>query len=475
MGQRAGTEGAQVNEDTLAPVVLAGRNRVRAPDLVIRAQRVLLADGIGPAAILIRHGVITGIEDIDWDGPTVRDDRLSDGQVLIPGLVDTHVHINEPGRTDWEGFDTATASAIAGGVTTLVDMPLNSLPPTLTREALMIKRKAARGRCRADVGFWGGATPTNLDQLADLLQAGVFGVKCFLQDSGVPEFPPLSPAELRRAAEIVAAVDGLLLVHAEDSGVLHTSPIPHGASYQAFLASRPVSAETAAIAGVIEVSRATGCRMHVVHLSSGAGAELIRQAKADGVEITAETCPHYLTISADDVPDGAPQFKCCPPIRGRADTEALWAALDDGTIDIVVTDHSPSTPELKLLEVGDLGLAWGGIASLQFGLGAVWHEARHRGFDLADVVRWMASGPADLVGLAGKGRIEVGADADLVALADQAEYRVTRESIRFRHPITPYLGRELTGTAATVWLRGTRLAPDMIAGRLLAPGDVRPS
>ncbi|MTD15595.1 allantoinase AllB [Nakamurella sp. YIM 132087] len=454
--------------------VLAHRNRFRAPQLVIRAARAMI-DGVErPAAILVRNGVVVGIEEPGWSGPAATEYVLAPDEILIPGLVDSHVHINEPGRTEWEGFDTATAAAAAGGVTTVIDMPLNSLPPTLTRSALAEKRRAARGRCRVDVGFWGGATPTNLDELPDLFAAGVFGVKCFLQDSGVPEFPPLSDVELRTAARTIAGIGGLFLVHAEDHDVLHTSPTPQGRSYAAFVDSRPDTAEAAAVARVIEASRATGCRVHVVHLSSAAGAELIRQAKADGVPITTETCPHYLTFSAETIPDGAPQYKCCPPIRGRQDTDALWEALADGTIDIVVTDHSPSTPELKLLDVGDLGLAWGGIASLQFGFGAVWAEAQRRGIDLATVLGWMSRGPADLVGLSHKGRIEVGADADLVALADGERYTVEPSIIRHRHPVTPYLGAELAGRVRRTWLRGTALEPDMVAGRLVAPGDHRP-
>jgi allantoinase len=341
------------------------------------------------------------------------------------------------------------------------------LPPTLTAAALAVKKKAARGRCHVDVGFWGGVVPTNLADLPDLFAAGVFGVKCFLQDSGVPEFPPLSSVELREAMEIIVGLDGLLLVHAEDPDVLQVSPTPHGRSYSAFVDSRPDTAEATAIATVIEASAATGCRAHIVHLSSAAGAALVRQAKAEGVRVTAETCPHYLTLAAETIPDGAPQYKCCPPIRGSADQDALWAALADGTIDIVVTDHSPSTPALKLLEVGDLGLAWGGIASLQFGFAAVLAEAARRGIELSKVLQWMASGPADLAGLTWKGRIAVGADADLVALADGETFTVTAASIKHRHPVTPYLGRELRGVVRTRWLRGTALTDDMVAGQLL--------
>ena len=439
------------------------------PELVIRAPRALISGETVAAAVVIRTGRIIGIETLDWAGTRAREITLADDEILIPGLVDTHVHINEPGRTEWEGFDTATAAAATAGVTTLIDMPLNSLPPTLDAEALRRKRSAAQGRCRVDVGFWGGAVPTNLADLPGLFDAGVFGVKCFLQDSGVPEFPPLSGPELTRSMQAIAGLGGLLLVHAEDPEVLHTAPTPRGPSYSAFVDSRPAGAETSAVARVIEISRLTGCRVHIVHLSSAAGAELIRAAKTDGVPITSETCPHYLTLAAETIPDGAPQYKCCPPIRGAADADGLWAALADGTIDIVVTDHSPSTPELKLLDVGDLGLAWGGIAGLQFGFAAVWAAAADRGVDLATVLRWMSSGPADLAALPRKGRIEIGADADLVALADDERFTVTAERIRHRHPVTPYLGRELRGVARRVWLRGTELTDDVVAGRLLRP------
>jgi len=442
--------------------------RTRPVDLVIHAPRAIIDGQEQSATILVRMGRIVGIEPLGAAPPSKFVATLHDDEVLIPGLVDTHVHINEPGRTEWEGFDSATRAAVAAGVTTLIDMPLNSLPPTLTAQALAAKRVAARGRCRVDVGFWGGSVPTNLDDLPELFAAGVFGVKCFLQDSGVPEFPPLTTGEMRAAMRVIAGVGGLLLVHAEDPGVLHTAPVPQGPSYAAFVDSRPAEAETGAIAACIEAAAVTRCRVHIVHLSSASGVALIRRAKAKGIPITAETCPHYLTLAAETIPDGSPQFKCCPPIRGRADQEALWEGLADGTIDIVVTDHSPSTPELKLIEVGDLGLAWGGIASLQFGFAAVWAEARRRGIPLATVIEWMSLGPAELAGLEHKGRIEIGADADLVVLAEDETFVVTEDMIKHRYPITPYLGRELAGVVRTRWLRGSELTDEMVAGRLLS-------
>ncbi|MET0864220.1 MAG: allantoinase AllB [Nakamurella sp.] len=448
--------------DTMAPT-----SRTRPVDLVIHANRAIIDGREQSASLLIRMGRIVGIEPYGTSVPSRFVATLEPNEVLIPGLVDTHVHINEPGRTEWEGFDSATRAAAAAGVTTLIDMPLNSLPPTLTAQALAAKKVAARGRCRVDVGFWGGSVPTNLDDLPELFAAGVFGVKCFLQDSGVPEFPPLTVAEMRSAMRVIAGVGGLMLVHAEDPGVLHTAPVPQGPSYLAFVDSRPAEAETGAIASCIEAAAITRCRTHIVHLSSAGGVELIRRAKANGVPITAETCPHYLTLAAETIPDGAPQFKCCPPIRGKADQDALWAGLADGTIDIVVSDHSPSTPELKLLDVGDLGLAWGGIASVQFGFAAVWQEANRRGIPLTTVIEWMSRGPAELAGLEHKGRIEIGADADLVALADDETFLVTPEIIKHKHPITPYLGHELRGVVRARWLRGSELTDEMVAGKLL--------
>ena len=445
----------------------------RPVDMVIHASRTIIDGQEQSASLQVRLGRIVGIEPYGTAPPSRFVATLEPDEVLIPGLVDTHVHINEPGRTEWEGFDSATRAAAAAGVTTLIDMPLNSLPPTLTAKALAAKKVAARGRCRVDVGFWGGSVPTNLDDLPELFAAGVFGVKCFLQDSGVPEFPPLTTGEMRSAMRVIAGVGGLMLVHAEDPAVLRTAPVPRGPSYQAFVESRPAEAETGAISACIEAAEITRCRTHIVHLSSAGGVALIRRAKANGVPITAETCPHYLTLSAETIPDGSPQYKCCPPIRGRADQEALWEGLADGTIDVVVSDHSPSTPELKLLEVGDLGLAWGGIASVQFGFAAVWQEANRRGIPLTTVIEWMSRGPAELAGLEDKGRIEIGADADLVVLADGETFTVTTDLIKHRHPITPYLGHELRGVVRTRWLRGTELTDDMVVGRLLTHDTFR--
>jgi allantoinase len=425
---------------------------------------VTVADGriasVGP-----RDRAVTGAEVVE----------LGDDVVLLPGLVDTHVHVNEPGRTEWEGFATATRAAAAGGVTTVVDMPLNSLPPTLDPDALAVKQAAARGQCHVDVGFWGGAVPGNLGRLRPLLDAGVMGVKCFLPDSGVAEFPALEGDGLLRAAEELAAADGLLLVHAEDPTVLAAAPEPRGPSYDGFLASRPAVAEDTAIARVVDAARRTGARAHVVHLSSASALPTIAAAKAEGVRLTVETCPHYLVLRAEDVPDGATPYKCCPPVRGEANREALWAGLADGTIDLVVSDHSPCTADLKALDTGDFGTAWGGISSLQLGLPLVWTEARRRGHDLADVVHWMATGPAALVGLTTKGVLAPGAAADLVAFAPDDELVVDPERLHHRNPVSPYAGARLTGVVRTTWLAGRVVDPDgggtAPRGRLLARGE----
>jgi allantoinase len=391
--------------------------------------------------------------------------------VLLPGLVDSHVHVNEPGRTEWEGFATATRAAAAGGVTTIVDMPLNSIPPTTDVAALEVKRKSAESQCFVDVGFWGGAVPGNLEELRALHDAGVFGFKCFLLDSGVDEFPPLPPASLDAYLATLRGFGGLMVVHAEDAQAIDRAPSPHGPRYLDFLASRPRTAENLAVARVVEAARATGGRAHIVHLSSSDALATLAGARRQGVRVTAETCPHYLALFAEEIPDGATQFKCCPPVREAANRELLWRGLADGAIDCVVSDHSPCTPELKRLETGDFGLAWGGIASLEVGLPVVWTEARRRGFSLADVVRWMADGPARLLGLERKGRIAVGYDADLCVFAPDERFVVDPGRLHHRHPITAYGGRPEEGVVRGTWLRGQQLTGDQPRGRLLTRGE----
>jgi allantoinase len=382
-------------------------------------------------------------------------------------MVDTHVHVNEPGRTHWEGFATATSAAAAGGVTTILDMPLNSIPPTTDPAALDVKMQAAVGQCAVDVGFWGGAVPANEKQRAALQLAGVFGFKCFLADSGVPEFPPLDDAALATAMCQVAELGSLLIVHAEDADCIAASA-PPGRSYSSFLASRPPAAEVAAIARVIELARASGACVHVLHLSAAEAIPLIAAAQADGVAITAETCPHYLALAAEDIGPGQTQFKCCPPIRDAANRDRLWDALAAGVISCVVSDHSPCPPDLKRLDEGDFGTAWGGISSVQLGLPVVWTQARRRDFGLADVVRWMSAGPAGLAGLAAKGEIAVGRDADLVAFAPDEEFAVEPGRLLTRHRLTPYAGQRLSGVVRRTWLRGVPVSPGHPTGTLLS-------
>jgi allantoinase len=440
-------------------------------DQVIRAHRAVVDGHERPCAVAIVDGRIAVIEAFDAPLEARAELLLGDNEVLLPGLVDTHVHVNEPGRTDWEGFASATRAAAAGGVTTIIDMPLNSVPPTTTPDALELKRDCARGQAHVDIGFWGGAVPGNVAELAALHDAGVFGFKCFLIDSGVPEFPPLAAAEFAAAIAETARLGAVLIVHAEDAAVIARAPEANGARYETFLRSRPHDAEDRAIAQVIDAARNSDARVHVLHLSSAEAVAELSDARADGVDISVETCPHYLTLDAAGVPDGATEFKCCPPIRDGANQDRLWQALGDGVIDMIVSDHSPCPAELKRLDTGDFGAAWGGLASVQLGLPVVWTAARRRGYTLADVVRWMATHPADRVGLRHKGRIAPGADADLCVLDPDAEFVVDPSRLLHKNPISAYAGRRLTGTVRQTWLRGRPVEPDGPPhGRLLMRG-----
>ncbi len=435
-------------------------------ELAVRARRAVTPDGVRPVTVGVREGRIAALAGYGEMLDAVTVTELPGHEVLLPGLVDTHVHVNEPGRTEWEGFATATQAAAAGGVTTLIDMPLNSVPPTTTAAALRAKQVAAAPAAWVDVGFWGGAVPGNLAGLAGLHEAGVFGFKAFLIDSGVPEFGCLDAGHLDAVLAETARLGALLIVHAEDPRVVAAAPVPAGRSYAGFLASRPPEAEESAIAHLLRAAARHGARVHILHLASAGALPLIAAARADGAAVSAETCPHYLTFSADEVPDGATEFKCCPPIRDSAHRDGLWAGLASGLIDVVVSDHSPCPPELKQRESGDFGAAWGGISSLQLGLPAVWTQARRRGHGLADVVRWMAAWPAALAGLPHKGALAPGRDADLVAFDDEASFTVEEARLRHRHPVTPYAGRTLTGVVRRTWLRG-REAGETPAGRLL--------
>ncbi|GAA1366758.1 allantoinase AllB [Arthrobacter rhombi] len=440
-------------------------------DVVVRGERVALPEGIGPAEVGISGGKITAVVPLGEQlaGGEVID--LADGQVLIPGLVDTHVHVNEPGRTEWEGFDSATRAAAAGGVTTLIDMPLNSIPPTVDVEALEAKRAVAVGQAHIDVGFWGGAIPGNREQLRQLHDEGVYGFKCFLLHSGVDEFPALEPDEMEADMAELAGFDALMIVHAEDAHTIDTAPQKGGRVYSDFLASRPRGAENLAIQRVIDAARRTGARAHILHLSSSDALPVIAAAKAEGIRLTVETCPHYLTLLSEEIEDGATAFKCCPPIREDANRELLWQGLIDGTIDFIVSDHSPSTVDLKEVASGDFGTAWGGVASLQLGLSLIWTEARRRGVTLETVLSWMSRRPADLAGLDAKGRIEVGADADFAIFAPEENYTVEVGSLHHRNPISPYQGKELTGRVSGTYVRGTKVDFTTPRGQLLRRGE----
>ncbi len=452
--------------------------------LVIRARRAVLPGGIAPAAVTVLGPLVTAVGPYDAPlPPGCAVTELAADEVLLPGLVDSHVHVNEPGRTSWEGFTTATRAAAAGGITTIIDMPLNSIPPTTDRAALAAKRAAASDQVHVDTGFWGGAVPGNAADRPLLHEAGVFGFKCFLTDSGVPEFPPLDDAQLGEAAAQAAALGSLLIVHAEDTASLaaaRQAAVPGGTDYAGFLRSRPPAAETAAIGRVLDAARRTGARVHILHLSSADGADLVAAARRDGVTVTAETCPHYLALAAEDIPDGATQYKCCPPVRDKANADRLWEALASGAVDCVVSDHSPCPPEMKELAGGDFAAAWGGISSVQLTLPVVWTHAARRGFGLADVAAWMSAGPARIAGLAGgrggKGAITPGGAADLVAFAPEEEFTVDPARLLHRHKLTPYAGRRLRGVVRRTWLAGAVIAAGgqlhgAPAGRLLGRPD----
>ncbi len=440
---------------------------------MLRARRAVVGEAEVAATVVVAGGRVVGVDKYDAPVPAGAETVvLADDEVLLPGLVDTHVHVNEPGRTAWEGFASATRAAAAGGVTTVVDMPLNSIPPTTSVAALDEKRAAARGRSYVDVAFWGGAVPGNTADLAPLDRAGVVGFKAFLVDSGVPEFGHLDDRGLRAALAETARTGSLLALHAEDPGVLASAPAPGGREYTRFLASRPGRAERSAVERVVSALRDTGGRAHVVHLSDAGTVSVVAAARAEGLALTAETCPHYLALCAEDVPDGATQFKCCPPIRGRDNRDGLWQGLTAGTIGMVVSDHSPCTVDLKRLDTGDFGQAWGGIAALQVGLPVVWTEARGRGHTLVDVVRWMGAGPADLVGLGDRGRIAVGAAAHLAVFAPDERFTVDPARLEHRNPVTPYAGLTLTGVTRATWLHGLPVDPAAAPrGRLLTRGN----
>ena len=429
----------------------------------LRSRRVITPDGIRPATVKVTAGLIDAL--LDYHAEPGCDCEDLGERVLMPGLVDTHVHINEPGRTDWEGFCTATQAAAAGGITTLVDMPLNCIPVTINKAALDEKLAAVSNQLWVDCGFWGGVVPASIDDLDELLGAGVLGVKSFLIDSGIEEFPNVDADDLRRAMPIVAKHKAPYLIHAElDKD--NTEPAAIGDNYQSFLASRPKQWENDAIDLMIQLSselKAAGqdCRVHIVHLSSADALKNIAKARKQGLSLSAETCPHYLTLFAEAIPNGKTLFKCCPPIREDHNRAQLWQALKEGVIDFIVSDHSPCTPELKHIDSGDIEKAWGGISALQFGLPLIWTEARERGFSLAQISHLMAGATAEFAGLGHiKGRLAKGYHADLLVFDDTVSYPISSTMIKHKHKITPYVDKPVCGEIQRTYVRGELVFAD---------------
>jgi allantoinase len=446
------------------------------PDFIVRGRRVLAGDAAepAPASVYIQHGVITAVAPFDEAPPGSRIYDAGD-DIVMPGIVDTHVHINEPGRMEWEGFTSGTRAAAAGGITTLIEMPLNSIPATTSAAAFREKLAAATGKLWADCGFWGGVVPGNLHELGPMRQEGAFGFKCFLVPSGVEEFKHVGEDELRAAMPVLAELDAPLLAHSEDPKIIDAASqaaakLPAN-QYSSWLASRPSTAESSAIELLVRLAAVARNRLHIVHVSSVEGLEAIRRAKNAGLAISAETCPHYLTFAASEnkdfgskppggcgIPDGATEFKCAPPIRADENRERLWDALGEGTLDFIASDHSPCPPEMKRKETGDFFSAWGGIASLELSLPAVWTSARRHGYAVGRLTEWLCRGPARLAGLARrKGSIAVGYDADFVIWNPEAAFLVDPERLHQRHKLTPYTGRALQGAVTATFLRGRKI------------------
>ncbi len=421
----------------------------------LHSTRVITPKGLVEATLILGDGKIMDVLPGRVERAGIPFESVGD-KVIMPGVIDAHVHINEPGRTEWEGFETATKAAAAGGITTMTEMPLNASPVTTTAAALKLKLEAAKGKLNVNVGFYGGVIPGNIDDLDALLSAGVFGIKAFLTHSGIDEFPNVTESDLRKALPILKQHDAKLLVHCElETGTGGKFPAPRDPrSYAAYLASRPAKWETDAIALMIRLSEEFDVHVHIVHVSAAEALPLIRNAKKRGLRITAETCPHYLVFCGEEIPDGATEYKCAPPIRERANNELLWEALKDGTLDFVATDHSPAPPEMKATRSGDFMKAWGGIAGLQFLLPAFWTGAKERGFSLEDVSRLLCEHPANFLGLKEKGRIAPGCDADLVIWDPEASFVVKEEDIQHRHKLTPYAGRTLFGMVDRTVVRG---------------------
>jgi len=427
-------------------------------DVAIHSNRVVTPNGVVDATVVIKNGLIEQVV------PGFIENALDVGdKVLMPGIVDPHVHINEPGRTEWEGFDTATRAAMAGGITTLVDMPLNSSPVTTTVKAFDEKLESTRNKLHVNCGFWGGVIPGNETEIEPLIEKGVLGFKAFLIHSGIDEFPNVKEQDLRKVMPIIAKHNLPLLVHCEltegsQKTIQHSTYNIHLTSYKHHLASRPRKWEDDAIALMIRLCEEFNCHVHVVHLSSSNSIGQIVKAKQKGLPLTVETSQHYLYFTAEQIGDGQTQFKCAPPIREKENNEKLWQALKDGVIDFVATDHSPSTPDLKQLQTGDFTKAWGGIASLQLALPVLWTAAKRHDCSIADVAKWLCENSSRLPGLENsKGKILKGHDADLVVWDPEQKFVVTENIIRHKHKITPYLSEELYGVVQQTWLSGKKV------------------
>lgn len=424
--------------------------------IAIHSNKTIINGTLKNATVFISNGSITSVEE-GLVKPTA-DIDLTDihDKILMAGLIDPHVHINEPGRTDWEGFNSATKAAIAGGITTLVDMPLNSSPVTTSAAAFTQKILATERQLHTNCGFWGGLVPGNDNEIEKLIAAGVLGFKAFLTHSGIDEFPNVSEPDLRKAMPAIAWHNMPLLVHCElESAVLSGKSESDPQSYQAYLASRPREWEDNAIALMIGLCEEYNCRVHIVHLSSSNSIQQIQNAKEKGLPLTVETGQHYLYFNAEDIPDGKTVFKCAPPIREKQNNELLWEALESGIIDFVATDHSPAPPSMKELESGNFKKAWGGISSIQFALPALWTAASKRNAGPADVAKWLSEKPAILTGKSSrKGKIAVGFDADLVAWDPDASFTINTDMIQHKHKITPYLNEQLRGLVEQTWLGG---------------------
>ncbi|HEY5020958.1 MAG TPA: allantoinase AllB [Gemmatimonadaceae bacterium] len=424
-------------------------------DLVIRGRQVVTPEGVRAASVHVAEGRIVRLG--EWEEAPPETSVVDAGEsIVMPGLIDTHVHINEPGRTEWEGFETGTRAAAAGGVTTILDMPLNSIPATTTVDALEVKRKAARETSVVNVEFIGGVVPGNVGELEPLRDAGVRAFKCFLSPSGVDEFPAVSDSDLRKAFPVLARLRLPLMVHAEDPACLLPG---RGSSrkYGDYLSTRPVAAERSAITLLTQLMARYPTPVHIVHLSSASSLDIVRTARARGLPLTVETCPHYLTFAGEEISDGATEYKCAPPIRDEAERDALWDALIAGDIDLVASDHSPCPPEMKQTE-GDFFSAWGGIASLQLSLSAVWTGARARGVRPERIAQWMSVAPAQLAGLQSrKGALAAGYDADIIVWDPKARFVVDPTQLLHRHKVTPYAGRELFGRVTATYVAGRRI------------------